>query len=89
MNSRDEPPSPTGNTRFGPEALAGYMSENNVYVDLWDGDSLLHIGVCAIPLRRIIRQGKSAVTVDEDIDIIWTDVFFISKVRIRKIAIKL
>jgi hypothetical protein len=50
------------------------MSENDVFVDIWDGDSLLHIGVCAIPLKAILRQGRDAVTIDEDIDIIWTDV---------------
>ena len=74
VDSRLEPPSLTGNIRYGPEAIVHYLAENHVFVDLWDGDSLLHIGVCAIPLRALLRQGRSAVTIDEDVDIIWTEV---------------
>ena len=60
--------------RYGPEAIVNYMSENEVFVDVWDGDSLLHIGSCAIPLRAILRQGRAGVTIDEEIDIIWNGV---------------
>jgi nephrocystin-4 len=65
-----------------------YMSENDVFVDIWDGDSLLHIGVCAIPLKAILRQGRDAVTIDEDIDIIWTDVILYFNYRTRSAMIK-
>ena len=68
-----EPPSAVGNPRFGPDAFAHYMSQNQVYVDVWDGDSLLHLGVCSVPIKAALRQGRSAIQVDEDVDIIWTE----------------
>ncbi len=68
-----EPPSAVGNPRFGPDAFAHYMSQNQVYVDVWDGDSLLHLGVGSVPVKSALRQGRSAVQVDEDVDIIWTE----------------
>jgi hypothetical protein len=42
------------------EALefAEYMSHSNLYVDVWDADSLMLIGVIGIPLRRLMRQGQ-------------------------------
>ena len=49
------------------------MTNNNVHIDVWDGDSLLHLGVCTVPLKSVLRQGKAGVTVDEDLDIIWTE----------------
>ena len=49
------------------------MTNNNVYIDVWDADSLLHLGVCTVPLKSVLRQGKAGVTIEEDLDIIWTE----------------
>ena len=74
VDPNNESPSPVGNPRYGPEALTHYMSQNNVFVDVWDGDSFLHLGVCTVPVKTILRQGRAGVTTDEDVDIIWTEV---------------
>ena len=74
IDHQNESPSAVGNPRFGPEALIHYMTNKQVYVDIWDGDSLLHLGVCAIPLNALLRQGRSAVMLDDDLDILWTEV---------------
>ena len=72
-DSNQQQPSAVGNPRFGPDAFAHYMSQNQVYVDVWDGDSLLHLGVCSVPIKATLRQGRAAIQVDEDVDIIWTE----------------
>ena len=41
--------------------FAEYLAHGTLYVDVWDADSLLHIGTCALPLHRLLRQGQSVV----------------------------
>jgi hypothetical protein len=57
--------------RYGQLAFPYYMAQKQLYIDIWDGDTLLHIGTSCLDLKPSLRQGKPGVTVFEDIEIIW------------------
>ncbi|KAL6602616.1 hypothetical protein U3516DRAFT_558860 [Neocallimastix sp. 'constans'] len=54
-------------------AINHYLFNKNLTIDIWDGESMHYIGSASIPLRLILRQGKSAVSITEEIDIIYTE----------------
>ena len=56
-------------------AINHYLFNKNLTIDIWDGESMHYIGSASIPLRLILRQGKSAVSITEEIDIIYTEVY--------------
>ncbi len=62
------------NSRYGLSSFPFYMDNKQLYVDVWDGDSLLHLGTACVDLRAALRQGKSAVLIEDDVDIIWNEV---------------
>jgi hypothetical protein len=41
--------------------FAEYMAYHSLFVDVWDANSLMLLGTCSIPLRRIMRQGSPVV----------------------------
>lgn len=47
-----------------------YLSNHSLFVDVWDADSLLLIGTCSLPLRRIMRQGQKMVRCAVECDVI-------------------
>nr|AKN21706.1 NPHP4 [Schmidtea mediterranea] len=47
-----------------------YLNQQTLHVDVWDGDSLLLIGSCAVKLRNLCRQGKISVQSSFELDII-------------------
>ncbi|KAJ1549141.1 Nephrocystin-4 [Cladochytrium tenue] len=51
-------------------AFVNYLSDKRVYIDVWDGDALLHLGSASVELRPVARQGKPSVYVDVDVDIV-------------------
>ena len=53
--------------------FAEYLARSALFVDVWDGDSLMLIGTCSIPLRRIMRQGQSTVRSAIECDIVDAD----------------
>jgi hypothetical protein len=53
--------------------FAEYLSRSALFVDVWDADSLMLIGTCSIPLRRIMRQGQSMVRSAIECDIVDAD----------------
>jgi hypothetical protein len=57
--------------RYGELAFPYYMAQKQLFIDVWDGDTLLHLGSSYLDLRTGLRQGKAGVTVTEDIDIVW------------------
>ncbi|CAM9671244.1 unnamed protein product, partial [Hapterophycus canaliculatus] len=46
---------------FEAQAFATYMSGSALFVDVWDGDALMHLGTIALPLRALMRQQKGVV----------------------------
>lgn len=53
--------------------FAEYLAYGTLYIDVWDSDSLLHIGVVAFPLRSLMRQGKSSSKITLECDIVNHD----------------
>ncbi|XP_002122811.2 nephrocystin-4 [Ciona intestinalis] len=50
-----------------------YLSTHNLHVDVWDGDSLMLLGSLSVPLKHIMRGGKSAVCVNHELDIVYSE----------------
>ncbi|XP_033104596.1 nephrocystin-4-like isoform X2 [Anneissia japonica] len=50
-----------------------YLYQQTLHIDVWDGDSLLLIGSCAIDLKHLLRCGREAVQVSQEVNIITTE----------------
>ncbi|XP_071945028.1 nephrocystin-4-like [Antedon mediterranea] len=50
-----------------------YLYQQTLHIDVWDGDSLLLIGSCAIDLKHLLRCGRESVQVSHEVDIITTE----------------
>jgi hypothetical protein len=53
--------------------FADYLAYRSLFVDIWDADSLMLLGTCSIPLRRIMRQGQSVVRCAVECDVMDTE----------------
>ncbi|KAI8910264.1 hypothetical protein EDD86DRAFT_204939 [Gorgonomyces haynaldii] len=58
--------------RYGALAFPSYMAQKQLYIDVWDGESLMYLGTACLDLATGLRQGKLGIQVDEDIDIVFT-----------------
>ncbi|NXQ57518.1 NPHP4 protein, partial [Anthoscopus minutus] len=50
-----------------------YLAEHSLQIDIWDGDSLLHIGSAAIKLQPLLRQGQTAVRTYHELEVATTE----------------
>ena len=50
-----------------------YLHQQRLYIDMWDGDSLLLVGSTSIALKYLLRQGNPAVQVSQELDIIYSE----------------
>ncbi|XP_062363525.1 nephrocystin-4 [Cinclus cinclus] len=50
-----------------------YLAEHSLQVDIWDGDSLLHVGSAAIKLEPLLRQGQVAVRTYHELEVATTE----------------
>ena len=76
-HTRDEPPlalryvidcstcSPTE-----PAEFAEYLAHQVLLIDVWDADSLMLLGTCCVPLRRIMRQGQTSAKCALECDVV-------------------
>lgn len=55
------------------EAFISYLHSHILHIDVWDGDSLMLVGTVGIPLMHLLRQGKPAVIVDHELDVVFTE----------------
>ena len=55
--------------------FATYLARSTLFVDVWDADSLLYIGTCGIPLRKLMRQGEAQIGSSIECDIVNTESF--------------
>jgi nephrocystin-4 len=63
------------------------MDQKQLYVDVWNGDSLLLLGTACVDLKMGLRQGKPAIIVDQDIDIIWSEVYHKSEMYFLTLSV--
>eukprot|EP00349_Pseudokeronopsis_sp_Brazil_P007166 CAMPEP_0202975856 /NCGR_PEP_ID=MMETSP1396-20130829/72696_1 /ASSEMBLY_ACC=CAM_ASM_000872 /TAXON_ID= /ORGANISM="Pseudokeronopsis sp., Strain Brazil" /LENGTH=93 /DNA_ID=CAMNT_0049712209 /DNA_START=255 /DNA_END=536 /DNA_ORIENTATION=- len=47
-------------------ALANYLKDRFLTIDIFDGDSLFLYGTCKVPLFELMRQGRSSVVRAKD-----------------------
>lgn len=52
------------------------MAQKKLFIDVWDGDSLLHLGTACVDLRTCLRQGRKGITTEDDVEIVFHNVFF-------------
>ncbi|KAK3540323.1 hypothetical protein QTP70_029591 [Hemibagrus guttatus] len=50
-----------------------YLALHTLHIDVWDSDSLLLIGSAAVPLKHLLRQGRTAVQVIHELEVISTE----------------
>eukprot|EP00795_Rhopilema_esculentum_P007191 gene7191-12860_t len=50
-----------------------YLHEQRMYIDLWDGESLMLIGSTSAELKYLMRQGKSSVQASLELDVTSVD----------------
>ncbi|XP_010626139.1 nephrocystin-4 isoform X3 [Fukomys damarensis] len=50
-----------------------YLSAQTLQIDVWDGDSLLLVGSAAVPMKHLLRQGRPAVQVAHELEVVATE----------------
>jgi len=55
-----------------PERFAKYLDECSLFIHVWDADSLLNLGVMAVPLGDLMRQGEKSRKVAGEYDVVRT-----------------
>ncbi|KAJ3035882.1 Nephrocystin-4 [Rhizophlyctis rosea] len=73
VNLENDTASLTSLRRIGMPGLPVYMAQNQLHIDVWDGESLLHVGSATAELKLALRQGRSAVEFDETVDIVMEE----------------
>lgn len=53
-----------------PRWFIRYLAEHSLQIDAWDGDSLLLVGSAAVKLKHLLRQGRTAVQIHHELEII-------------------
>ncbi|KAJ6651831.1 hypothetical protein lerEdw1_016448 [Lerista edwardsae] len=53
-----------------PRWFIRYLAEHSLQIDAWDGDSLLLVGSAAVKLKHLLRQGRTAVQVHHELEVI-------------------
>ncbi|CAL8368982.1 unnamed protein product [Lota lota] len=51
----------------------GYLAQQTLQVDVWDSASLLLVGSSCIPLKYMLRQGRSAVQALHELEVLATE----------------
>ncbi|CAE1275103.1 NPHP4 [Acanthosepion pharaonis] len=50
-----------------------HLQQQTLHIDVWDGDSLLLIGSCSVPLKYACRNGHEAVQCTVELDVLNTE----------------
>ncbi|CAD5222735.1 unnamed protein product [Bursaphelenchus okinawaensis] len=44
--------------------FANFLAKGNLFIDVWDAESLMHMGTCTVPLKALLRNGTDGVQAD-------------------------
>nr|XP_035920403.1 nephrocystin-4 isoform X3 [Halichoerus grypus] len=50
-----------------------YLAAQTLQIDVWDGDSLLLVGSAAVQMKQLLRQGRPAVQVLHELEVVATE----------------
>ncbi|XP_064446117.1 nephrocystin-4 isoform X4 [Mirounga angustirostris] len=50
-----------------------YLATQTLQIDVWDGDSLLLVGSAAVQMKQLLRQGRPAVQVLHELEVVATE----------------
>ncbi|XP_018081599.1 nephrocystin-4-like isoform X2 [Xenopus laevis] len=50
-----------------------FLALQTLQIDIWDGESLLLIGSAAVEMKHLLRQGRTAVQVSHELEVITTE----------------
>ncbi|XP_067270013.1 nephrocystin-4-like isoform X2 [Pseudorasbora parva] len=50
-----------------------YLALHSLQIDVWDSESLMLIGSAAVELKHMLRQGRAAVQVSHELEVITTE----------------
>ncbi|XP_076356709.1 nephrocystin-4-like isoform X2 [Tachypleus tridentatus] len=64
------------------KAFLKYLAYHHLYVDVWDGESLLYIGSSDVDLKFLFRDGKESVQTTLELDILYCEYLDIPSERI-------
>ncbi|KAM9688875.1 nephrocystin-4 [Trichechus inunguis] len=50
-----------------------YVAMQTLQIDVWDGDALLLVGSAAVQMKHLLRQGRPAVQVSHELEVVATE----------------
>uniref|UniRef100_A0A1I7RNP3 Telo_bind domain-containing protein n=1 Tax=Bursaphelenchus xylophilus TaxID=6326 RepID=A0A1I7RNP3_BURXY len=49
---------------FNQRDFANFLLKSSLFIDVWDAESLMHLGLCTVPLKGLLRHGNDGIQTD-------------------------